>query len=274
MAVIQATSASGPGGARTLSTTGPVYSGDRIKTGKAGEAQIRFIDDTRLVVGASSSIVIDKYVFNPDKTVAQVGLQFTKGTLRFITGSGPKRAYSIVTPTATLGVRGTRFDVAVGGQIGTGVVVFDGEVEMCSRRTGRCTIIRSGCGAAVASPDGSLGSPRSAADKAALIRTQFPLVGKQRSLRAEFRVSTGKCGLTAPGVKTPGLRQINFSPLDAPGPIDGPGPSDPPGSSGGDNPGTSGRTPGASHSSSSHASDTATGGPGKSSNSRAGKKKK
>ena len=91
MAVIQATSASGPGGARTLSTTGPVYSGDRIKTGKAGEAQIRFIDDTRLVVGASSSIVIDKYVFNPDKTVAQVGLQFTKGTLRFITGSGPKR---------------------------------------------------------------------------------------------------------------------------------------------------------------------------------------
>src|SRR5919108_5616076 len=66
VAVIQATSATGPGGSRTLEPQRPVYSGDRINTAESGEAQIYFRDQTRLVVGPNSSLVIDKFVFAGD----------------------------------------------------------------------------------------------------------------------------------------------------------------------------------------------------------------
>jgi hypothetical protein len=271
LAVVQATSATGPGGSRTLAPAKPIYSGDRIKTGNVGEAQIRFLDNTKLVVGPNSSIVIDKFVFNPDKTLAGVSLQMTKGAFRFITGTGPKKAYTITTPTATLGIRGTKFDVAVGGKLGTGILVFDGAVRMCNRATGRCTTIDRGCGAAVASPDGSLASPRTAADRVALIKAAFPLALKQKSLRTDFKVSTRDCGLTstAPGLKTP-FREINFSPLGpAPGP--GPAPGNPPG--GTNNPGASGNTNGGNQSGSSNASSNARSAPGKSASSNAGGRK-
>jgi hypothetical protein len=275
LAVIQATSVTGPGGSRTLSAAKPIYSGDRIKTGTIGEAQIRFLDDTKLVVGPNSSMVIDKFVFNPDKTLAGVTMQMTKGAFRFITGTGPKKAYTIQTPTATLGIRGTKFDVAVGGKFGTGILVFDGAVRMCNRVTGRCTTIDRGCGAAVAAPDGSLASPRSSADRVALIKAAFPLALKQGSLRSDFRVSTRECGLasTPPGLKAPSFREINFSPIGpGPTPGPGPGPSDPPG--GNDNPGASGNTNGGSHSGSSNASNNARSDPGNSGNSSAGGKGK
>jgi hypothetical protein len=270
LAVVQSTSVSGPGGSRVLGVSKPIYSGDRINTGQKGEAQILFLDNTKLVVGPNSAIVIDKFVYNPDKTLASVGLQMTKGAFRFITGNGPKRAYSIQTPTATLAVRGTKFDVAVGGKFGTGILVFDGAVEMCNRITGNCTVGNRGCGAAVASPDGSLNSPRSAEDTTALIRAAFPLVSRQGALRTDFRVDSGECGnlATPPAAGAPALKQINFSPV---APID---PVTPPVVSGGINPGASGSTSGSSHSSSSSASSTSRSGPGKSASSNAGGKGK
>ena len=40
-------------------------------------------------------------------------LKLLSGTARFITGSSDKRAYRIVTPQGTMGVRGTAFDLTV-----------------------------------------------------------------------------------------------------------------------------------------------------------------
>ena len=117
-----------------------------------------------------------------------MSLQMTRGAFRFITGNGAKKAYSLNTPTATLGIRGTSFDIAVGSRLGTGILVFDGSVRVCNRRNGECTVVNKGCGAVVASPNGELNSPRSAASKAALIKASFPLVSRQRSLRPNFRV--------------------------------------------------------------------------------------
>ena len=170
VAVVQSTSASGPGGSRTLAAAKPVYSGDRINTSSRGEAQIVFADDTRLVVGPNSSIVIDKYVYNPGASGAQVSMQLAKGAFRFISGRGSKRNFRITTPSATLGIRGTAFDVGVGGRIGTGVAVFDGSVRFCSRRSGECAMVRQGCNIAVVTPNGGVGTPRNQADKAAMIR--------------------------------------------------------------------------------------------------------
>src|SRR4051794_25244576 len=46
---------------RPLSAGSPVYENDRLQTGK-GNIQIIFIDDTRLVVGPNSSLVIDRFL--------------------------------------------------------------------------------------------------------------------------------------------------------------------------------------------------------------------
>jgi hypothetical protein len=107
--------ASGPGGARVLNAPGDVFQGDEIVTDAGGQAQIRFVDDTRFVVGPNSRVVIDEFVFNSKGTATDVAFNSLKGTFRFISGNSPHDAYSIRTPTMTLGVRGTILDVRVLG---------------------------------------------------------------------------------------------------------------------------------------------------------------
>jgi hypothetical protein len=62
VAVIPATEASGEAGTRRLRTQAPVFTGDLIVTGAGGEAQVRLLDETRLVVGPNSRLEIDRFV--------------------------------------------------------------------------------------------------------------------------------------------------------------------------------------------------------------------
>ena len=205
-------------------------------------------------------------------------MQLARGAFRFISGSGSKRNFRITTPSATLGIRGTAFDVAVGGRLGTGLLVFDGSVRMCSRRDGRCTVVNRGCNAAVVTNNGNLGTPNSRADRAAMSRAAFPLAVRQGGLQGGFRVDTRSCGLNVAPTNR-GIRNINLSPAQGavindppagpgPGPGSGPGPG--PGSGpGGGAPGASNPT-GRSGSANSNASERARSQPGNSENSSAG----
>jgi hypothetical protein len=93
-------------GAIVLGPASPIYSGDRIVTDDIGNAQIKFRDDTKLVVGPNSALVIDAFIFNKDDTARQVSISAIKGAFRFISGKSPKDVYRITTPTATIGIRG------------------------------------------------------------------------------------------------------------------------------------------------------------------------
>ena len=106
VAVDPAVNAAGPGGRRLMELEGAVFMGDEIVAGSKGLAQIRFIDDTRLVIGPNSRLKIDTFVFNPDNTAQRVTINALKGTFRFISGRSPPSAYSIRTPTSTIGIRG------------------------------------------------------------------------------------------------------------------------------------------------------------------------
>ena len=133
LAVIQSANIDTQTGEMLLEPEAPVYSGDRIDTGPSGEAQIRFRDDTKLVVGPNSSLVIDAFVFSDDGTARQITINAVRGAFRFFTGSSPKDAYSIITPTATIGVRGTEFDVSVEEEGTTRVANFEGITRICPR---------------------------------------------------------------------------------------------------------------------------------------------
>jgi hypothetical protein len=106
LAVVQQSEADGQTGKRTLLVEAPVYSGDHIITGPTGQAQVKFRDDTKLVVGPNSMMIIDAFVFSDQDSARQISINAVKGAFRFITGKSPKDAYSITTPTATIGVRG------------------------------------------------------------------------------------------------------------------------------------------------------------------------
>lgn len=106
IAVVQQSEADGESGRRVLMQEAAVYSGDRIITGPSGEAQVRFRDDTKLVVGPNSLMVIDAFVFSDDDTARDISINAVRGAFRFITGKSPKDAYTITTPTSTIGIRG------------------------------------------------------------------------------------------------------------------------------------------------------------------------
>jgi hypothetical protein len=106
IAVVQSSEADGTTGRRVLSEEGPVYSGDHITTGAIGQAQLKFRDGTKLVVGPNSMMTIDAFVFADDDTARQISINAVRGAFRFIAGKSPKDVYSITTPTATIGVRG------------------------------------------------------------------------------------------------------------------------------------------------------------------------
>ena len=101
-----AVNASGITGSRLLVLEGAVFMGDEIVAHPHGLAQIRFIDNTRIVIGPNSRLRIDTFIFNPDYTAKNVTITAVKGVFRFISGNSPDGAYQIRTPTMTIGVRG------------------------------------------------------------------------------------------------------------------------------------------------------------------------
>ena len=70
-------------------------------------------DGTKLVLGRNASLVIDRYVLAGGGKAKTVTLKLLSGTARFVTGASDKRAYRILTPQGTIGVRGTAFDLTV-----------------------------------------------------------------------------------------------------------------------------------------------------------------
>ena len=94
----------------------PVQEKDRVVVQAGGRVGISMNDETLLSIGPNSSMVIDRYTYNPVTREGRVETSLLKGTLRFVTGLIGRlhpEAIKLNTPTATMGVRGTDFIVEV-----------------------------------------------------------------------------------------------------------------------------------------------------------------
>jgi hypothetical protein len=91
---------------RMLSGGSTVYSKELVRTGDAGVADLRFHDNSNLSVGPKSSVRLDKFVYDPNKSAGSVAVEATRGSFRFVTGSQSKGSYQVKTPYGTLGIRG------------------------------------------------------------------------------------------------------------------------------------------------------------------------
>jgi hypothetical protein len=93
-----------------------VLSGDTLKTAKGANAGVMLKDETRVALGASSQVALDKFAFNAESQEGNLVVNVVKGTFAMISGLLVKHnpdSTQIKTPTTTAGVRGTRFVVEV-----------------------------------------------------------------------------------------------------------------------------------------------------------------
>ncbi|MGI9481887.1 MAG: FecR family protein [Hyphomicrobiales bacterium] len=153
--VINLVSGSLPGLQRTLDRGDPVFQDERISAAANSSAQMVFKDGTRLAVGSSASVVLDRFVYTGAGGSGTLVLNAAQGAFRFVTGKMPSRNYKIVTPASTIGVRGTMFDVFVGAIGETIVVLLRGETDVCNRAN-QCRTLRNHCEAVRVEPTGQM----------------------------------------------------------------------------------------------------------------------
>lgn len=93
----------------------PLYSGETIIVGSPGHAALVLNDQSRVVLGQGSEYQLSSVRFNPDNPArGNVMTDLIKGGLRMMTGTlGKKKPENVKVNTvvATIGVRGTNFDV-------------------------------------------------------------------------------------------------------------------------------------------------------------------
>ncbi len=120
------------GNTRALSAGSEVFAHERIRTSDASTAQLLFLDKTSVSIGPRSEIVLDSFVYNPSNGTGQVAINAAQGAFRFITGSQNPRNYTIKTPVASLGIRGTILDFLISGNASSGYTLTVILVECCA----------------------------------------------------------------------------------------------------------------------------------------------
>jgi len=219
---------------RKLAATDDVRYQELIATDRSSATVIQLVDATELAIGEQARVRLDDFVFDPG-AAGKLHLTLEFGALRFATGSMAKPAYRISTPSATLAVRGTEFDLAVDADGATYLMVRHGAVEITgkngeSKQVGADQSLSvSAVGVpteprlAAASPVGALPGKIAAMD-AALAGAiagaadtdldDLSVLAKAHSLRSGTRPDVGKPG-KADKLDTPGKDKKG----DGPGPL-------------------------------------------------------
>jgi len=96
-----------------------IWENDMLRTGDNGSIGIVFNDDTLLSLGPGSILLIDEFVFAPRQGKFSIVIRMVKGTAAYLSGLisklSPDSAH-FKTPTASIGIRGTKFVVKVEGE--------------------------------------------------------------------------------------------------------------------------------------------------------------
>lgn len=93
------------GGITPVAQGDAVYRDEGVRTRVDSKARFVLVDQTNVTIGPSSTIKLDRFVYDGSKQKGKIVLNLAKGTCRLIVGDADKRTYTIVTPTAAIGVR-------------------------------------------------------------------------------------------------------------------------------------------------------------------------
>lgn len=103
------------GQARMLKVQDTVLRGDTITTDERGEAQLRLLDGTLVLLRPDSSVLLKEFRFaRPDANAGALHIKLVKGAMRTLSGmipKDPRSRYALETPAGTMKVRGTDYAV-------------------------------------------------------------------------------------------------------------------------------------------------------------------
>src|SRR4029077_12876996 len=91
-----------------------VFASDALQTGADGALGVTLKDDTRLSLGPSSEVRLERYVYSPGEGGYGMVLNFVRGVAAYVSGRIAKLAPDSIrleTPAAIVGVRGTTVGV-------------------------------------------------------------------------------------------------------------------------------------------------------------------
>ena len=94
-----------------------VYERDSLTTGPNGHVGVTLRDDTRLSIGPATSIEISRFLYAPADSQFGFVLKVVRGVVAYVSGRIAKLspdAVRLETPSAIVGVRGTRLAIRVG----------------------------------------------------------------------------------------------------------------------------------------------------------------
>jgi len=105
----------------------PVFLGTEVVTAAASQLQILLRDRSVFTVGANARIILDRFVYDPDRATGEVAASIARGAFRFMSGRaarGPAGA-QLSTPIASIGVRGTVLEGTVGPEAAAILALLD-----------------------------------------------------------------------------------------------------------------------------------------------------
>ena len=145
---------------RTANTGQPIYLNDEIKTSATSKAQILLKDQSVFNIGPNSTMVIDKFVYDPQKSALNVSIQ--KGAFKFVSGkiaNTSDEAMKVSLPNATIAVRGTGVAGIVEPNGSATVMLLHGTVDVTSvANNSTSTLSKSGWGVQI-NPTGVVSPP-------------------------------------------------------------------------------------------------------------------
>jgi hypothetical protein len=122
------------GEARTLAVGAELHRDEQVWTSSGGRLDIKFADGSSVTMGENARMVLDEFVLPEGATAGSQVIRSITGALRFVGGAVDQSkpgATKIVTPIATMTVRGTEFFAGpIDGAYG--VFVFHGRVDVAT----------------------------------------------------------------------------------------------------------------------------------------------
>ena len=143
---------------RTLATGDDVLQEEIIAVGANSIGELMLRDETKVALGPGARLLLNRFVYDPNRTSGAIALDLIKGGFRFITGVAAKQLYVIRTPTAVVTVRGTIFDVYIEEQGAIWILLHEGGIRVCNARD-QCRDLDDPCRVLRIGPGGELDDP-------------------------------------------------------------------------------------------------------------------
>ncbi len=195
---------------RPLTKGAEIGTGDTIRTGDGGRAQLRFDDGGMISLQPQTEFRIDNYNHSQKPEEEKGFFSLIKGGMRTITGLIGKRnrdAYKVTTSVATIGIRGTEYTASFGnGQLH--VNTGEGLIEVCNGAG--CMLLASGQSGIVA---GSSTQPKRTESRPQLPPSQPVVATTDKAVFSvsETVTSTGTLAPVSPALPSGSANYVAWS---------------------------------------------------------------